>query len=419
MRFQGEGGFGSSNAFLVIFSRDGSVVWARGVGGRSTLVAAVPWYGFCVDAKGFSPDRMLTPTIYLKTVGGIGGQAARPCAFVTVVGNIGSPNQRAPVASYINVGVTRQPRNCSRHYQVGATDAARAHEPCSGVLRSQGQSGDVWLVKFSLDAGVAEWAKLLGSRDSHEEASAAAATEDGGVVVAMNMISPFSVNAGTGYDTLGLVRSGRPNAPGCRLENTLLQYMDPTLAEQLGVPTPAEGGGTRVPAHMRPAGAGSCLLLAHAPFAQSGLLAKVVDGLVPEEISPTAQDLHAQTGVPVTRAWRLAQHGALLYRGNCSRANDRSLWDERGCNADGVTWVRMLANGRSFFSGQTSRATRLASRPASSRAGVPAVVVGGEFQGFIPSAGGFQPDDLSPDINGGLLNADARDVAAVVMSLLE
>ena len=50
---------------------------------------------------------------------------------------------------------------------------------------------------------------------------------------------------------------------------------------------------------------------------------------------------------------------------------------------------------------------------------MPAVVVGAEFQGFIPSAGGFQPDDLSPDINGGLLNADARDVAAVVMSLLE
>ena len=51
--------------------------------------------------------------------------------------------------------------------------------------------------------------------------------------------------------------------------------------------------------------------------------------------------------------------------------------------------------------------------------GIRAVVVGAEFQGFIPSAGGFQPDDLSPDINGGLLNADARDVAAVVMSLLE
>ena len=74
------------------------------------------------------------------------------------------------------------------------------------MLRSQGMSGDVFVIKWDLSSGLPEFAKLLGSRNSHEEATDAAATEDCGVLISMSIIAPFSIYQGNAHDTVG--RSG-------------------------------------------------------------------------------------------------------------------------------------------------------------------------------------------------------------------
>ena len=121
------------------------------------------------------------------------------CAFVTAVGNIGQLSQIQPEGSLVNVGVTRQPRSCSRDFTLGATDQAPPYLPCSGVLRSQGMSGDVFVIKWDLSSGLPEFAKLHGATD-------AAATEDCGVLISMSIIAPFSIYQGNAHDTVG--RSG-------------------------------------------------------------------------------------------------------------------------------------------------------------------------------------------------------------------
>ena len=78
----------------------------------------------------------------------------------------------------------------------------------------------------------------------------------------------------------------------------------------------------------------------------------------------------------------------------------------------------MMANGKSFFSSQQARTSQIASGPTKHG---PRVVIAGEFRGFIADSGsgGFQADDLSEDVNGGLVNDDIRDVASTLISLLE
>jgi hypothetical protein len=78
----------------------------------------------------------------------------------------------------------------------------------------------------------------------------------------------------------------------------------------------------------------------------------------------------------------------------------------------------MMANGRSFFGSQQSVTSQIAAAP--SKHGPPRVVIAGEFRGFTAGlSGGFQADDLSDDIFGGLINDDIRDVAVVLISHLE
>jgi len=80
----------------------------------------------------------------------------------------------------------------------------------------------------------------------------------------------------------------------------------------------------------------------------------------------------------------------------------------------------MMANGKSLFSSQQARTSQIASGPTKHG---PRVVIAGEFRGFIADSGsggtGFQGDDLSEDVNGGLVNDDIRDVASTLISLLE
>ena len=209
------------------------------------------------------------------------------CGQWWVVGNIGQLSQLQPEDSFVNVGVTRQPRSCSRAWTLGATDQAPAHQPCSGVLRSQGMSGDVFVIKWELSSGLPQYAKLLGTRNSHEEATDSAATEDGGVLISMAVIAPFSIYKGTAHDTLGLVRGGRANAPGCRIENRQMVYLDAFVAQDMGLvvignaTSPDEIPSVDMPAYLRTAGSASCANMPHAPFFESGMFTKVVDGLVP------------------------------------------------------------------------------------------------------------------------------------------
>ena len=114
-----------------------------------------------------------------------------------------------------------------------------------------------------------------------------------------------------------------------------------------------------------------------------------MDGLSPEAIlgnnaSETGSD------IPATPQWLFAEHGSFDQWNpprNCSRASGEDLWCEIGCNADGVVWARMIANGIGFFSTQQSKVTKIAARPSQ---GIPGLVVGGEFQGFTIQSGGFQ-----------------------------
>jgi hypothetical protein len=288
-------------------------------------------------------------------------------------------------------------------------------------------SGDVFVIKWDLSSGLPEFAKLLGSRNSHEEATDAAATDDCGVLISMSIIAPFSIYQGNAYDTVGLVRAGRANAPGCRIENSQMVYVDAYVARDLGivnldnVTNPDEIPSVDMPASLRTAGSSSCFLLPHAPFFESGLFVKVVDGLVPEKVSELERTAERKTGVPASTPWRLAQHGSQnkwTPPRQCSRASDAAPWAEVGCNSDGVLWARMMANGKSFFSSQQARTSQIAS--GSAKHG-PRVVIAGEFRGFIADSGsgGFQADDLSEDLNGGLVNDDIRDVASTLISLLE
>jgi len=410
------------NGFVAAFRRDGSVLWLRGISGWSEVTAVTTWHGFCADAQGH--HQTIAPTIYLKSPTGLGAQNVRRCSFVTAVGNTGQNNQRPDPDDAIDVGVTRQPRTCSQHLRIGATNSTAGDLPCSGILRPQGMGGDVFVVKWDLATGLPEYAKLLGSRDSHETVAHCAATEDGGVLLAMSMVSPFSVFRGTGYDTLGLARSGRPNAPGCPLETAQLQHISQTLALELQargfqVKVAQPGAPQAMPANLRAAGSAACIQTPHAPFYESGMIAKVVDGLRPQTLSAAEQLAQTSSGIPATPQWLLAEHGRydLWDRAaNCSRASVDDPWAENGCNSDGVVWARMMGTGRSFFSSQQSRAARIAPLPGHEG---PGLVVGGEIRGFVEAIGGFQPDDLSPDINGGLINADVRDVAATVIALLE
>lgn len=415
-----------SNGFIAVFRSNGSVLWTKGIGGTSEVVTVSTWDGFCSETIGGSHSESFPPTMYRQAAGGAGAAGAgwtqthvRRCSFVTAAGNLGQLSLRPSESSLMNVGVTRQPRSCSRHHTLGATDEAPPHLPCSGVLRSQGTSGDVWLVKYELVFGIAEYAKLLGSRDTHEVVTDSSATQDGGVLLSMSMIAPFSIYRGTAQDTMGLVRSGRANAPGCRIENTNLAYLDVSTALQLGIPFQLETGVT-IPKNLRIPGAASCLLLPHAPLFESGLLVKVVDGLTPEPVPTPLADAEVASGIPATHRWWLSEHGSQQNwrpARNCSRATADAQWSEIGCNSDGVVWARMLGNGQSFFSNQEARASKIASR-SSPQDGL---IVAGEFRGFLKGmvGGGFQADDLSPDIDGGFLNLEYRDVAGILVSLVE
>lgn len=278
INFEGRTVSQSSNGFVATWRRDGSVMWMKGVGGWSEAVSVATWHGFCADAQGY--HQAVAPTVYLKSTSGLGSKNVRRCSFVTAVGNLGQNNQPPEPEDKIDVGVTRQPRDCSRAFTIGAKNQASPALPCSGVLRPQGVGGDVWLVKWELATGLAEYAKLLGSRDSHETAASCAATDDGGVLLALSMVSPFSNFPGTGYDTLGLSRSGRQHAPGCRIENPQLEHIDQELARDLlalgfEVTLADFGAPNLMPANLRTSGSASCIMTPHAPFYESGLIAKV------------------------------------------------------------------------------------------------------------------------------------------------
>ena len=62
----------------------------------------------------------------------------------------------------------------------------------------QGTSGDVWLVKYDVVTAIAEYAKLLGSRDTHEVVTDSSATEDGGVLLSMSCAPSWRVSLPSG-----------------------------------------------------------------------------------------------------------------------------------------------------------------------------------------------------------------------------
>ena len=157
-------------------------------------------------------------------------------------------------------------------------------------------------------------------------------------------------------------------------------YLDSSTALQLGIPFQLDPAVT-IPKNLRLPGAATCVLLPHAPFFESGLLVKVVDGLIPEPVPTPLADAEVASGIPATHRWWLSEHGSqhATWRParNCSRATTDAQWSEIGCNSDGVVWARMLGNGQSFFSNQEARASKIASR-SSPQDGL---IVAGEFRG--------------------------------------
>lgn len=227
---------------------------------------------------------------------------------------------------HADFGVTRWPRECSEEserrgapvgsrHSLGQGGFADRYTACSGLFVAKGRNTDIFLAKYSGDSGETAWIRRIGQRDSDEVAT--------GITVDPVRREIYIVGfhytrwaTRKYYDPFDMVEAGRGESVGCPMDPIDTEFKE-RLYGRIGpsgevLPPVLDNDSTGSP---------NCSLITHttAPRNNAAFLIAIDDD---------------DTSVGVISApW-----------GQCSTAPER-LGGPKGCNSDGVMWVKALHGG--------------------------------------------------------------------------